>query len=87
MTECNSYAMADKMAKELGAVTYGNYVIQGSRQYAYYSLPEVFNRHYFNEEGLEVGYWHPCMSSFTKMEPPRVWWHVYKDELESGAVT
>jgi len=70
--------------KELGAVTVGDYLIynrdyrvgQGWGQY-----PEVFSKHYFRADGLEVAYYQPIMDILHVLDTPRQWADSFKKEL------
>jgi hypothetical protein len=71
--------------KELGAVQVGEYLI-AKRDYilgeGWGIRQEVFNKHYFNREGLEVAYFIPSFSERLHIfETPRVWDEGFKAEL------
>lgn len=73
---CNE-RKARARAIDLGAVRVGIY-FTFSKRYGQFGQSEVrkeaFTSHYFNAEGLEVGYFnHVLESRLNQMMPPRVW--------------
>lgn len=71
------YRLAEERALELGAVKVGHYYTETKRYNHVGGLElckEIFSSHFFNAEGLEVGYYHHIIRSrLTQMMPPRVW--------------
>lgn len=64
----DSYVQAVKRAKELGAVDEKPYVVKG-----YWGHHSVFNIHFINADGNEVGYWHKYMQTWVEFTTPGIW--------------
>ncbi len=69
---------ANAKARPLGAVTSGVACYPPQRKWSldkgtYYEHGKPFAIHYFNAEGLEVGYWLVDLKSFHVLEEPRTW--------------
>ncbi len=69
---------ANAKGRDLGAVTSGVAYYPPARKWSlekgtHLETGKPFAIHYFNPEGLEVGYWLIDLKSFHVLEEPRVW--------------